>query len=180
MKGVVFNILEEMVVEHFGMQVWNDILDTAETEGVYTAGQSYPDEQLFELVGIVCKKLNMSSEMIIGSFGEYMFHRLHDRHPSFIEKEPTLKSFLKSIESVIHVEVRKLYQDPNLPSFEYFDQSDDHLIMRYHSPRKLCILAEGLIRGASSHYAQKISLTHTTCMHKNDPHCDLEITFHHD
>lgn len=181
MKGIVFNILEEMTEEQFGMQMWNEILDEAtKSTGVFTAGKNYPDDNLFEIIGIASKKLNLPAETIVGAFGEYMFHRLNERHPVFIEKEPTLKSFLKSIESVIHVEVNKLYQDLNLPSFEYFDNSDDHLIMRYRSPRKLCILAEGLIRGASNHYAQRITLSHSTCMHKGDAYCDLEITFNHD
>ena len=47
MKGVIFNILEEMVITECGMQSWNDILQQLELEGIYTSTESYPDTELF-------------------------------------------------------------------------------------------------------------------------------------
>ncbi len=32
MKGVIFNFLEEMVVDHCGMECWNNILNQANKE----------------------------------------------------------------------------------------------------------------------------------------------------
>ncbi|GAA0228989.1 hem-NO-binding protein [Marinomonas primoryensis] len=103
MKDILYNMIEEMVTNHFGMQIWNDKLDTAATEGADTAEQSYPSTHLFELVDITCEKSNLLSERIIETLGECTFHRLHNRNLSFLEKEPTLKPYLRSIESVIHV-----------------------------------------------------------------------------
>ena len=178
MKGVIFNILEEMVIEHKGMETWNNILEqVSTTDGIYTAADSYPDEQLFDLVEEVSKQISLPMEDVIGSFGEFMFNKLASRHPIFIEQSPDLKTFLKSIESVIHVEVRKLYDQPNLPTFEYEEPNSDVLIMQYSSPRKLCVLAEGLIRGAALHYKTNIEVGHTTCMHKGAKACDLNIRF---
>ena len=178
MKGVVFNILEEMVLESHGMMVWNEILDNAqEATGVYTAGKSYPDSHLFELISLISNKLETPVEQLISHFGEFMFKELVKRHPTFTEAEPTLRSFLHSIENVIHAEVKKLYESPNLPQFNYIDKEDGSLIMQYRSERKLCILAEGLIRGASIYYEQPITMKHDVCMHKGHDHCDLEITF---
>ncbi len=181
MKGVVFNILEEMVLESYGMETWNEILACAnEATGIYTASKSYPDSHLFELVSIVSSKLDIPVGSLIGSFGEFMFNELVKRHPNFTDSQTNLDSFLRSIDDVIHVEVKKLYDSPNLPKFDYIDTEDGRLIMQYRSERKLCILAEGLIRGASSFYKQPIGLVHNICMHKGDDHCDLEITYIHD
>lgn len=177
MKGVIFNVLEEMVVEQSGMLAWNQILDTLAIEGVYTAGESYPDEELFSLVGSISEKTDIPVEILVGAFGERLFKGLAERNPSFIEAESTLKGFLKSVHDVIHIEVRKLYENPNLPDFEYEDNDGDTLLMRYRSPRKLCILAEGLIRGAASHYGTSIKIDHPVCMHKGSNHCDLIIRF---
>ena len=33
MKGVIFNLLEEAVVDQFGDDSWDDLLDAAELEG---------------------------------------------------------------------------------------------------------------------------------------------------
>lgn len=178
MKGVIFNILEEMVEDNYGMAVWNDILDEAQQQdGVFIAGQSYADDTLFQFVQIICDKLKQPSHIIVGAFGEYLFTKLVDRHKVLMENQTDLDAFLKSIDSIIHVEVSKLYVDPNLPSIECFDIDSTHMTMRYRSPRKLCPLAEGLVRGASTYFSQKISIKHETCMHKGSDHCDLEIEY---
>ncbi|MDO6512673.1 MULTISPECIES: heme NO-binding domain-containing protein [unclassified Neptuniibacter] len=177
MKGVIFNVLEEMVVEQYSMQVWNEILESQSVDGIYTAGESYPDEELFNLVSSISDKTGMMPNTLIEAFGIRLFKGLATRYPLFIEAEDTLKGFLKSIDSVIHTEVRKLYDNPNLPDFEYAENTDDTLLMRYRSPRKLCILAEGLIRGAATHYDTAITIDHPVCMHKGSDHCDLILRF---
>ncbi len=178
MKGVVFNILEEMVVEGYGMAVWNDILDEAQNStGIFIAFESYPDEKLFELVGIICKKLDQPAEVIVEAFGQYLFGGLSKRHSHFDEAHDSLDSFLKSIHDVIHVEVAKLYNDPNLPAIECMDNPDGTMTLRYRSPRKLCLLAEGLIRGAATKFEQGIKLKHDVCMHKDSDFCDLVIEY---
>lgn len=178
MKGVVFNILEEMVETNYGMEVWNDILDEAkQTEGIFIAGQSYADETLFKFVEIICEKLEQPTGVVVQAFGEFMFDGLVQRHKVLMENMTELDSFLKSIDSIIHVEVGKLYVDPNLPTIECFDHDSGKMTMRYRSPRKLCPLAEGLIRGAAVHFGKKINVEHKTCMHKGADHCDLEIEY---
>lgn len=177
MKGVVFNILEEMVLDQYDMQTWNHILQELELEGVYTAGQSYPDEQLFLLVETISEKTGIEMTTLVGAFGEFMFTRLAQKYPIFLESESTLKHFLMSIHDVIHLEVSKLYENPHLPHFAYEELSHEELLMRYTSPRKLCILAEGLIRGAAKYYDQDIELSHPVCMHKGSDHCDLIVRF---
>ncbi|WP_438462846.1 heme NO-binding domain-containing protein [Marinomonas sp. PE14-40] len=178
MKGVIFNILEEMVEDNYGMEVWNEILDAADKhEGIFIAGQSYADETIFQFVQIICEKLQQPSEVVVAAFGEYLFTKLVNRHKVLMENQTTLDSFLKSIDSIIHVEVSKLYVDPNLPHIECFDHDSGKMTMRYRSPRKLCPLAEGLIRGASSYFEQPIKIKHETCMHEGSDFCDLEIEY---
>jgi hypothetical protein len=139
MKGITFNTLEEMVIAHQGMEVWNGILNQGIPDGgIYKVGES---------------------------------------DPIFIQKAPDFKSFLKSIELVIHVEVTKLHDNPHLPHFEYSELADDILIMQYNSPSKLCILAEELIRGAAAHYKSAIEVGCTICMPKGAKECDLIIRF---
>lgn len=50
MKGVVFNLLEEVVSQHHGETVWDTLLDAAGLPGSYTSLGSYPDEQMEQLV----------------------------------------------------------------------------------------------------------------------------------
>ncbi len=176
MKGVIFNVLEELVIETAGMDAWNNVLAATGYEGVYTSGDSYPDEELFALAAEICKVLNLDLATVVGIFGEYLFDQLDARHPVFVQQSSDLRSFLLSVDTVIHGEVLKLYQNPNLPRFSYRDEGDT-LVMNYTSERKLCILAEGLIRGAAKRFNANVDITHPVCMHDGAEHCQLNVRF---
>ena len=40
MKGIVFNLLEDVVCTAHGHDVWDELLDQAELDGVHVAGQA--------------------------------------------------------------------------------------------------------------------------------------------
>ena len=178
MKGIVFTSLSDMVEENFGLGTWNTLLEQVDlpSGGLYTAGGTYPDEEIVTLIMAISKLVNKEPAELIEAFGVYMFPVLASKYPNFLEQK-NLKDFLKSIDGVIHIEVRKLYPDASLPSITYEDPSPHELILNYRSPRKLCILAMGLIYGAAAHFKTKITINQTKCMLKGDDHCRLEIAF---
>jgi hypothetical protein len=94
----------------------------------------------------------------------------------FVDAESDLFGFLKSIEPVIHLEVQKLYTEANLPTIDCANGGNNRLVMNYRSPRKLCILAEGLIQGAATYYQTPIKIDHDVCMHRESDHCELSIS----
>jgi hypothetical protein len=89
-------------------------------------------------------------------FGEHLFTRFAVRYPEFFEGVTNAFIFLEGIESNIHTEVRKLYPDAELPSFECFLEGQDKLVMDYRSNRGMADLAAGLIRGAAAHFNEKL------------------------
>ncbi len=182
MKGIVFATLNSMVEEKLGFDAWQAVLDDVKPEsgGIYTAGASYSDQELFKLVGAISKRTGISVPDLVRSFGEFMLGKLAIAYPKFFEGLDA-KEFLKSIDSVIHVEVKKLYPDAGLPTFAYEDQGDpQRLVMNYRSPRALCQLAEGLIQGAAKYYQTKIGMQHERCIHEGSDHCRFVLTFNHD
>ena len=50
MKGLIFNVVEEVVTELYDADTWDDLLDAAGVDGAYTALGNYDDD---ELIGIV-------------------------------------------------------------------------------------------------------------------------------
>lgn len=177
MKGVIFNVLESMVIDKAGMEGWDQLLNDVEpdSKGVYTAGKSYPDAELIALVTKASEQFSIPIPDLIQAFGDYLFDQLASKYPIFLEQEKTFLGFLQSVHDVIHVEVKKLYDEPSLPDFKTQKISDTELLMEYHSPRKFCMLAEGLIAGAARHYQVKYQLQHEVCMHKGSDHCEFRI-----
>ena len=177
MKGVVFTLLNELVEEQFGMEMWDNLIDETdpESEGIYVATDTYPDSELVNYVRVLSARLDTPAEKIIFAFGEFCLGKFSQMYPEFFEGHD-LKSFLKSVHGVIHVEVKKLHPEAILPEFTYEERADNQLVMKYRSPRKLCPLAEGLITGASKHFSSTVEIAHTECMHEGSDHCRLELS----
>jgi len=178
-KGIVFNLLNDMVEEQFGMDMWDDLIDATapSSQGIYTSVEVYPDGELLAYVAAISKHTGAEPAAVVRLFGNYMLGRFAQMHPEFFAGH-SIKSFLKSVHSVIHVEVRKLHPDVVLPEFTYDDPADNELVMNYHSPRKLCHLAEGLIDGAARHFDVQVTMQHPVCMHDGADHCVLRLEFH--
>ena len=59
---------------------------------------------------------------------------------------------------MIHIEVRKLYPDAELPTLKASAHGPDGLRLTYRSPRCMADFAEGLIEGAAAHFAQPLAI----------------------
>ena len=64
--------------------------------------------------------------------------------PEFFSGVKTSFEFLESVDGHIHVEVRKLYNDAELPEFTTTRENDNKLIMTYRSKRPFADLAAGM------------------------------------
>ncbi len=176
MKGIVFTLLNEMVEEQFGLEAWDQLITQSGSDGLYISTETYTDEELMRLVATASEMTGIAVNDLVRAFGTYMFPHFYAKYPVFFKPDMTLKSFLLTVDRVIHVEVRKLYPDAGLPNFDYKDENDNELTMIYSSPRKLCALAEGLIAGAAKHFGTQYTMEHTVCMHKGDDCCHLKMT----
>ena len=175
MKGVVFDILRDMVEENYGLEGWQAILDKSGSNGLYISTQTYEDAELMGLVATASDVTGISISDLVFSFGEYMVPSFYKRYPAFFDNAESFIKFLVSVDQIIHVEVRKLFPDAGLPTFDYDDENANHLTMIYKSPRKLCRLAEGLIAGSAKHFNEQYTLNHDPCMHDGHDHCNLKI-----
>ncbi|MEJ6476741.1 heme NO-binding domain-containing protein [Pseudoalteromonas piscicida] len=174
MRGVIFRGLEELVIEALGMQAWDELLEAyAPTGRVYVSPTSYPDEELFALAQGVAAKLGKPLTEVLAIFGQSLFGFLAEKHKGIAAKFESFEELVLSIDSVIHMEVKKLYDEPNLPSINVVKEDDKTLILEYCSKRKLCFCAEGLLHGAAQHYSRKLSIEHPQCMHNGAEHCTL-------
>lgn len=181
-KGVIFNLLEDVVVAEHGADAWDDILDDAGLDGAYTAVGSYPDEQFGRLLETMSASQGTSPGELLRWFGVQALPRLVARYPIFFEGHESTKPFLLTLNDVIHFEVRKLYPDADVPEFEFVsgangDRADVPLVIRYRSERRLCMLAEGFIEGAAAHFGEGVSIRQSACMHRGDDWCDLTCSF---
>lgn len=177
MKGIVFNLLEEIVRRQYGEDTWDNLLETTQLDGIYTSLGSYPDADLMKLVAAACAALNLPTDTVVRWFGRNALDLLAQRYPSFFAPHESARPFLLTLNNIIHPEVRKLYPGADVPVFDFDTTSEETLIMGYRSVRKMCAFAMGLIEGAASHYGEEAEFEHPECMNRGDEKCVLNIRF---
>jgi hypothetical protein len=176
-KGIIFNLLEEVVTREFGANTWDDLLDAAGVDGAYTSLGNYADEEVFELVAAASTALALSPSEVLRWFGRNAMPMMARRFPVFFDGHATTRSFLVTLNHVIHPEVGKLYPDAQTPTFVFEAGEDESLWVTYHSQRKLCALAEGFMHGAAGHYNERLHLEHPECMLHGAPKCRFKLKF---
>jgi hypothetical protein len=178
MKGIVFNLLEEVVSKEFGEATWDKLLDDANLSGAYTSLGSYPDEDIIKLVAVASQALNLPAQDILRWFGQHAMPLLISRYPEFFRAHADTRSLLLALNSIIHPEVHKLYPGAITPVFDFDTSAEGDLVIGYSSPRKLCALAEGFMQGAAEHFHEQAEITQTQCMHDGAAKCLLHVRIH--
>lgn len=161
MKGIVFTEFLEMVETSFSYEVADRLLDECELSsgGVYTAVGTYDHQEIVTMVVKLSDITGIPVPDLTKAFGSYLFPRFHTLYPSFFEGIVSALDFLERIESVIHLQVIKLYPDAELPKFEIHRPDEHSLVMTYFSERHMEDLAEGLISACIKHYGGQLTLT---------------------
>ncbi len=159
MKGIVFTELIEMVEQELGAEVADKMISRSNTEndGAYTAVGTYNHAELIQLVVSLSAETGVPVPDLVQTFGRHLFGRFNTLYPQFFEGIDSAIDFLPRVETYIHVEVRKLYPDAELPSFEC-ETGENSLKMTYHSKRPFADLAEGLILACVDHFQDQLEV----------------------
>mgnify|MGYP001168752176 CR=1 FL=1 len=174
MKGIIFNILEEVITDAYGPEAWDALICMAGVEGAYASLGSYPDVEFFGLIDATAMLTKQPHAQVLRAFGEAAFPLLIERYPHFLEGVFDTRTFLLSLNTIIQPEIRKIYSDAAYPQFK-FAIGDDILQVGYRSQRKLCDVAEGFVRGVAKHYGEEIEVEHGACLNNGDPQCRLDV-----
>ena len=131
MKGMVFTELLSFVEQTHGTDAVDDLIDACDlpSGGAYTAVGTYDHAEMQALVAALSRQSNTPPNELLEVFGQHLIGRFRVSFPDFFKAALTLFDFLESIDRRIHVEVRKLYPDAELPEIpaERVDNETMHL-----------------------------------------------------
>lgn len=149
-----------MVEETYSPEVADRIITEAnlESEGAYTTVGTYPHSEMIALVSQLAKVAGTDTSELLRAFGRRLFGRFSELYPMFFSDIGDTFAFLETIDSHVHVEVRKLYPDAELPRFTCTRPAAGQLVMNYASRRPFSDLAHGLIEGARTHWKEDIHI----------------------
>ncbi|SFD04367.1 heme NO-binding domain-containing protein [Algibacter pectinivorans] len=154
MKGIVFTEFLELVEDKFGLEMVDNIISSSNLEsgGVYTAVGTYNFSEMLQLLQQLSTNTGISIDDLLLVYAEHFFSVLKDSYPGLLETYKDPIEMISSIENHIHVEVRKIYPDAELPTFEVVEKSENSLIVIYRSSRAMHHFGLGLMNKTFEHF----------------------------
>jgi Haem-NO-binding len=176
MHGIIFNELKKYANTTFGDRTWEALLAQAGLEGsVYLASRSYPDEQVGAIVAAASSATKMPPAEILEGFGEFIAPDLLAMFRSLIRPDWRTLDVLENTEETIHKVVRVQYAEAVPPYLNAKRTAPDSVLITYTSPRRLCSVARGIVRGMAAHYGESIDMTEPACMLRGDADCQIVV-----
>ena len=161
MKGIVFTGFLEMVEEKFGLVVVDTIINKSnlKSKGIYTSVGTYDFSEMVSLITNLSSETDIDTATLIHTYGLYFFDSLTKGHPDIFKYYQTAFDLLAGIEKHIHVHVRKIYPEAELPYFIVHEESNSKLVLEYQSERAMYQFALGLMERTLEHYNEKATIT---------------------
>lgn len=147
MKGIIFTEFLELVEEKFGLEMVDKIITQSNLDsgGAYTAVGTYDFGEMLQLISNLSQNTDISVDDLLMVYSEHLFAALVKSHPDLVSHYKDPMDLLASIENHIHVEVKKIYPEAQLPTFDLEVRTDTKMVMVYKSDKALYMLGKGLM-----------------------------------
>ena len=133
MKGLIFTAFLEHVETELGLEMLDRIIELSEFTKI-----PIPD--------------------LLKGFGLKLFSQLVDGYADLLGDASDSFALVSSIDNHIHIEVRKLYPDADLPKFSHERIDNETLVLTYTSERGFADVAEGLLMGCFAYFNEEIEI----------------------
>jgi hypothetical protein len=147
------------------------------SNGVYTTIGTYSFAEMLSLFTTLSEETGLTIDELLLVYGEHFFSVLQKSYPSFLAQYSDPIEMLSSIENHIHVEVRKIYPDAELPTFIIVEKTADTLVMIYKSSRAMHAFGRGLINKTFEHFNTKATIL-VEKLKENGTEVKFSITAH--
>ena len=160
MKGIIFTEFLDLVEEKFGLAMVDKIINQSNLSsgGFYTSIGTYSFSEMLQLLQHLSANTKISIDDLLLVYGEHFFLAIGNSYPGLLDRYTDPITMLSSIEDQIHIEVRKIYPDAELPTFIIEEKTANSLIMIYKSSRAMHHFGLGLMKKTFAYFNQKASI----------------------
>ena len=179
MHGLPFALLHTSVEKDFQGD-WKRILAAAglSQTKLYFTNEEYPDEEFFRIAQVVCERQHVSLDDLLLGLGKRLAQHFFVHYSETID--PKWKALDLLEKSPVYINTLLKATQQKLPKAQLrIKRASSHVILFYSSPRKVCSLVEGAIRGVLEHYGEPLSIEINSCMNQGYLSCEFIIKDEH-
>ena len=174
MHGIIHLELQKFVIGRYGEQAWSELTRRADLSGeIITPLKVYPDEHLLRLVKVASELTEVPILDLLEAFGEALVPAYVTLYGALLKPEWRTLDVIEHTEETIHRVVRMRQPGAEPPRLYAQRTRKDEVVLTYDSPRKLCAVARGIGRGLANHFAERLTISESSCMHRGDPSCSI-------
>lgn len=172
----MFAHLRSFIEEQLGTEGWRRLLEDAELgPRVYLPIRSYPDQEMVAIVTAASRATGLPAPRLLEAFGRHVAPHLLGMYRHLLDPAWRTLDVLEHVEETAHRVVRIEKPGATPPYLVAHRISENRIEITYTSARRLCHVAKGIVHGLAQHFAQRITIRETACMHNGDDRCQLVI-----
>ncbi len=178
MHGLIANQLRGYALARHSRETWSEAVKASGVElpdGPVPLDRTYPDEEVMALIGALARETGTEVRLLLEDFGAYLAAGLLRVYQPLVSRDWRTLDVIEHVEAQVHTAVR--LRDPNAgpPRLSATRRSPTHVDVVYTSPRRLCALATGIVRGLASHYGEAVAVEQPECMLRGDDRCLITV-----
>ena len=157
MKGVILSELVRFVELRYSPEIADKMITKSQvaSDGCYTSVGNYPHVEALELIGALADMTGHPVPELAEAYGFWLSGRFVELYPEMFAGYTDVRSFLKDVDTKMHKEVKKLYEDAKTPAV-IAELDGEELNIAYSSHRPFADVAFGLIRGYIAHFSEAL------------------------
>ena len=176
MHGLIFLELKKFVDARLGEAAWMEGLCRAGLQGrEYLLVQEHPDAEALALLAAIGARMDLGDDALLQQLGEFMAPDLLRMYGSLLKREWRTLDVVEHTEATIHRVMRARNPSVGAIAMRAERSGPDGLVLTYASPRRMCGLAKGIVRGLAGHYRERVRLEEPACMRAGAPACRIRI-----
>jgi hypothetical protein len=176
MHGLIFLELKKFVAARLGEAAWRDLLCRAGLEGrEYLPVQEHPEAEAIAIMAEIGVRTGLEGDALLQLLGEFMAPDLLRMYGSLLRREWKTLDIVEHTETTIHRVMRARNPAAAAIAMRAERCGPDEVMLTYASPRRMCGLAKGIVRGLAGQFHERVRIAELACMHQGAPQCRIRI-----
>lgn len=177
MHGIILYGLKHFVVDEYGDDAWNAVLQEADVDQtLFIPSTTYSDDVVLEIVTTGAELTGAEPAELQYEFGRYIVPSLVETYGVHVDTNWSSLELIENVETYIHEALRQKdlgeYTPPGLGAER---NGPDAVLVTYASDRQLCHVARGILDGIADYYDESWTVTEQTCMHDGASRCEILV-----